>query len=511
MKQLFKISIISAIAAFFWTGVFAQANASLDLTTLNSGNIIVNGVGSLQIRVNNTGPTSSIPAGKIQVQITVPPNISIPSGQTATGWTINTVNSQVANICNSGTIIPVAGQGEVILNLLGGPVAGAGSMSGQITFKTNCTAPGSLSGNNTADDAATAGYNVVVGSACTIAISSSAGTIACNGGTTTLTATASGTANIVEYSLNGGAFQAGNTFTVNAAGSPYSVTAREVATPACTATATAVSVTEPTAVTSSAAVTTPITTSGGTGAITAVANGGTGAFTYLITSGTTINTTGASSGIFTGLLSGNYTFTATDVNNCSSTTSPIFLSDFPPLPVTLNDFNAVLVNCQPSLRWVTEGEINSQKFEIERANQKTVNWSKIGEVAANGNSTIKTKYNFTDNTITSEKILYRLKIIDKDGRYKYSQALPVSVNCKTMQLAVFPNPVQIGQLYVSMTGTKGKTQARLLSFTGQEILKVNISIGTNSFNVSKITNGAYILSVEDANGFSKKIKVLIQN
>jgi len=108
-------------------------------------------------------------------------------------------------------------------------------------------------------------------------------------------------------------------------------------------------------------------------------------------------------------------------------------------------------------------------------------------------------------------VLYRLKIIDKDGRYKYSQALPVTVNCKTMQLTVFPNPVQIGQLYVSLTGTKGNTQARLLSSTGQEIFKANINNGTNSFNVSKIASGAYVLSVEDTNGFSKKIKVLIQN
>jgi len=442
---------------------------------------------------------------------------------TATAVTVTQPTTVTAAAAVTNAIVFAGGTGAITATGSGG----TGTITYVITSGTTINTTGAATGIFTgllagsyiitAADAngCTGVSNSVVladGAACTIAVSAAAGTIACNAGTTTLTATATNAVGAVEYSLNGAAFQALNTFTVNAAGSPYTVTAREVARTTCTVTATAVTVTQPTAVTSSAAVTTPVTTTGGTGTITAVANGGTGAFTYVITSGTTINTTGASSGIFTGLLSGNYTFTATDVNACASpATSPVFLSDFPALPVTLSGFNAVLVNCQPSLKWATEGELNSEKFEIERSNQKAVNWRKIGEVAAQGTSTIKTKYNFTDNNITSEKVLYRLKIIDKDGRYKYSQALPVTVNCKTMQLTVFPNPVQIGQLYVSLTGTKGNTQARLLSSTGQEIFKANINNGTNSFNVSKIASGAYVLSVEDTNGFSKKIKVLIQN
>jgi large repetitive protein len=43
--------------------------------------------------------------------------------------------------------------------------------------------------------------------------------------------------------------------------------------------------------------------------------------TYVITSGTTINTTGATSGVFTGLLAGSYVFTATDANGCTGTGS----------------------------------------------------------------------------------------------------------------------------------------------------------------------------------------------
>ena len=80
MKHLFKIIIILAIGILSTKGVFAQANASLNLQTLNGGDIIVNGAGSLLITVGNTGPTAPIPIGKIRVQITVPTSISSTTG-----------------------------------------------------------------------------------------------------------------------------------------------------------------------------------------------------------------------------------------------------------------------------------------------------------------------------------------------------------------------------------------------------------------------------------------------
>ncbi len=156
-----------------------------------------------------------------------------------------------------------------------------------------------------------------------VSVSASAGSISCNGGTTTLTVTASGGTGALQYSVNGGAFQSSNTFTVPAGS--YTATARDANS--CTASASAVSITQPTAVSASGSVSTPITVIGGTGAITVSASGGTGSKTYAIASGTTTNTTGASTGVFTGLLAGTYTFTVTDANNCSVTTASVVLSE----------------------------------------------------------------------------------------------------------------------------------------------------------------------------------------
>jgi hypothetical protein len=185
------------------------------------------------------------------------------------------------------------------------------------------------------------------------------------------------------------------------------------------------------------------------------------------------------------------------------------------VPVTLTDFNAALVNCQPLLKWVTETETNSDRFEMERSYPGNATWTLIGTIAAAGNTTRKTEYNFADRTVNnaSEKVLYRLKMIDKDGKYKYSPVLPVSINCNTSKITVFPNPVQDGRLYISLTSAKGQTEAVLLNLSGQIILKNAVTNGTNKIDVSAIANGVYILNVTDAgiNGISKKVKVLIQH
>jgi hypothetical protein len=215
-------------------------------------------------------------------------------------------------------IATVGGSGVISITATGGtaPYTGtgtfnrtAGTYSFTVTDANLCTATTSVTINDPA--------------ACIITgVTAIAGTITCNGGTTTLTAVAS-PAGTYQYSLNGGAFQASGSFAGVAAGA-YTIVAREAGNTVCTATATG-TITQPTAVTATAAVTTAIAVPGGTGTITVTGAGGTGAKTYVITSGPTVNTTGATTGVFTGLLAGTYTFTATDANSCSAVTAPLIL------------------------------------------------------------------------------------------------------------------------------------------------------------------------------------------
>jgi hypothetical protein len=120
-------------------------------------------------------------------------------------------------------------------------------------------------------------------------------------------------------------------------------------------------------------------------------------------------------------------------------------------------------------------------------------------------------YNYTDINIVnnSTRVLYRLKMIDKDGSYKYSDVLPVLVECNKIQALAYPNPVQDGKLHVSVTGTNGKTEGALRTIAGQLVKRINIINGTNNIDVAGIANGTYLLTITSANGLDKKIKVMI--
>jgi hypothetical protein len=135
----------------------------------------------------------------------------------------------------------------------------------------------------------------------------------------------------------------------------------------------------------------------------------------------------------------------------------------------------------------------------------------VGSIAASGYSYGKLKYSFNDNTLalTSGKILYRLKIFDKDGKYNYSPVLPVFINCKNAQVNTYPNPVQHGLLNVNIvTVNNENTDAILIGTSGQIVLKMNLKNGLNTVNVSNIASGEYLLKVNADNSVSK---VLIQN
>lgn len=216
----------------------------------------------------------------------------------------------------------------------------------------------------------------------------------------------------------------------------------------------------------------------------------------------------------TGSIIANLTFVGAaptgDIGANNSSSTGIEVTN--PTPVTLSELNATVNKCQPVLNWVTETEVNSAQFEIERGKANNTGWVTIGTVAARGFATTKYKYNFADITLntTDKKVLYRLKMIDKDGRYQYSNVLPVSLNCNSASASVFPNPVQDGKLYISLTGASANTAVSLSTLTGQTVLQGKVTNGTNYLNVSSVAPGIYILHLQDESGFDKKVKVLVQ-
>ena len=112
------------------------------------------------------------------------------------------------------------------------------------------------------------------------------------------------------------------------------------------------------------------------------------------------------------------------------------------VPVELTSLTASCINNSVSLNWSTVSELNNSGFEIERSTDKT-DWKLIGLKEGNGTTSEPQQYSYSDDIsdITTSKLYYRLKQIDYDGTFEYSQVVEVEVTPLTFSLEQnYPNP-----------------------------------------------------------------------
>ena len=114
-----------------------------------------------------------------------------------------------------------------------------------------------------------------------------------------------------------------------------------------------------------------------------------------------------------------------------------------PIPVEFISFSANVTNNEVYLNWITATETNNQGFEILRkALNEDDGWNNLGFVPGHGTTTETQQYSFTDNDVSTGKYQYRLKQIDYDGSYEYSQIIEavVDVPTKFSLEQNYPNP-----------------------------------------------------------------------
>ncbi len=115
------------------------------------------------------------------------------------------------------------------------------------------------------------------------------------------------------------------------------------------------------------------------------------------------------------------------------------------VPVELISFNATLLETTVRLDWTTATETNNSGFEILKqksgVSSQESEWKKIGFVPGFGTTTEPKSYSFTDENVTTEIYKYRLKQIDYDGTFEYSNEIEVDFTPKEFVLYQnYPNP-----------------------------------------------------------------------
>jgi transcription elongation factor Elf1 len=109
-------------------------------------------------------------------------------------------------------------------------------------------------------------------------------------------------------------------------------------------------------------------------------------------------------------------------------------------PVTWQFIKAQLQGNATLVSWATLTEQNTSQYDIEWS-ADGLSFSKIGDVAAVGNSNSINNYSFNHNNPVSGFNYYKLKQIDQNGNYKYSAIVKVLYNKNIKQTIIAPNPV----------------------------------------------------------------------
>ena len=138
------------------------------------------------------------------------------------------------------------------------------------------------------------------------------------------------------------------------------------------------------------------------------------------------------------------------------------------------------------LNWQTATEINTSFYAIERSIDGNI-YSEIAQVNAGGNSSSIKNYSYTDQQPLQGTNFYRLKMIDKDGKFTYSKVVAIKMDSKNIILQIFPNPAT-NILHIQVNGINENAILQIVDVTGRKIKQEKISLkGNTSFSV-EITN-----------------------
>ena len=184
------------------------------------------------------------------------------------------------------------------------------------------------------------------------------------------------------------------------------------------------------------------------------------------------------------------------------------------VPVELTSFAAVVSENKVTLNWTTASETNNPGFEVERKSASS-NWQKIGFVNGNGSTTELKRYSFIDQNLNEGKYNYRLRQVDYNGTFEYSNSIEVEVlNPDKFELNQnYPNPFNpITSIKFSLPSA-GNVKLSVYNLLGQEVQTlVNgfkaAGVHTVSFEAKNLNSGIYLYKLE-ANGLTSVKKMTL--
>lgn len=177
-----------------------------------------------------------------------------------------------------------------------------------------------------------------------------------------------------------------------------------------------------------------------------------------------------------------------------------------PLPVTFMGIVAKkesdnLVN----VLWDVADEIDVKGYEVERSTNGE-NFSSIGFVSAHG----KSAYSFSDKQPVAGTVFYRVKNVDIDGKYKYSNVVRVSGK-RALNVKMFPMPAT-SEVTLQHDRTGNNASITISTMDGRMVKQMSVASGSYQTKValSSMAPGMYLVRLNDGNGAVETVKLVKQ-
>jgi hypothetical protein len=189
------------------------------------------------------------------------------------------------------------------------------------------------------------------------------------------------------------------------------------------------------------------------------------------------------------------------------------------VPVELTRFSAFALNDGVKLEWTTASELNNNGFEIERSINTQADFITIGFVEGNGTTTDIHTYSYIDNLELdrNQSIYYRLKQIDYDGTFSYSNTVHIDVNIPNGFVLTqnYPNPFNPSTRISYSIASDVFVSLKVYDFLGEE---VNVLVSENKppglyeirFDASNLPSGTYFYTLKAGDFISTKKMILLR-
>lgn len=168
------------------------------------------------------------------------------------------------------------------------------------------------------------------------------------------------------------------------------------------------------------------------------------------------------------------------------------------LPIKLFSFTASKKMNSALLAWQTASEINNSYFVIQRSSKNNYGFVEIGRVSSKGNSSQIRQYSFEDIHPLKGANYYRLKLVDGDGQFTYSNIKNINF-ASVLEVSLYPNPAN-QVLNLNFNSEKAmKAQVIISDGTGRHVLQQTLEmkngVSEKNINIAGLKSGSYFVQI----------------